>query len=109
MQKCTRARRLRKWNRPNIGKGTPNRGPLSLTASNLNFSKFSARPDSQKYKTLYIETDIFMKFSCMIDFASYKTIGNNNIGPENQPIFHMMFLNVLGEKIHEHKNMNICT
>ena len=45
----------------------------------------------------------------MIDFASYKTIGNNNIGPENQPIFHMMFLNVLGEKIHEHKNMNIDT
>ena len=30
---------------------------------------------------------IFMKFSCMIDFASYKTIWNNNIGPENQPIF----------------------
>ena len=45
----------------------------------------------------------------MIDFASYKTIGNNNIGPENQPIFHMMFLHVLGEKIHEHKNMNIYT
>ena len=45
----------------------------------------------------------------MIDFASYKTIRNNNIGPENQPIFHIMFLNVLGEKIHEHKNMNIYT
>ena len=45
----------------------------------------------------------------MIDFASYKTIWNDNIGSENQPIFHMMFLNVLDEKIHEHKNMNIYT
>ena len=46
----------------------------------------------------------FENSSCIMDFASYEMIWNNDSGSENPPIFHPMFLNVLVEK-----SMNIRT